>query len=290
MPLRTAYQHCPDAIFLPVDYAAYVRVSRKIKAILREFSSRIEAIGLDEAFLDISGQGESPEQVARSIKARIQAATGLSCSVGIGPNKLLAKMASDLDKPDGLTRLDETDIPRRVWPLAVRKVWGVGPRTEARLAELGVTTIGELARLPLETLQQHFGPAHGGHLYAAARGIDDSPVVAHRPRKSIGCETTFQEDIQDHTRLLAALESLCREANARLRRVHCKTHTVTLKLRFADFETHTRALTLDAASDETAVVVSAARDCLRRIPLSKPVRLLGIRLSRLEQPQRSLGP
>jgi DNA polymerase-4 len=282
MPLRTAYKRCPEAVFLPVDHATYAKVSRKIKAILYEFSPRVEEIGLDEAFLDVSGSASPPAQIAHAIKERIKTQTGLTSSVGIGPNKLLAKIASDLQKPDGLTHLAYEDIPHRVWPLPVRKIWGVGPKSEARLAQLDVTTIGDLAALPLDTLVKIFGQAHGHYLYRAARGIDESPVVTHRKRKSIGRETTFQHDIVDWNTLIGVVGKLSQTVVGRLRQYHYKAHTVTVKLRFADFETHTRSLTLPDPTDQLSTIKGTARKCLHRIVLTKPVRLVGIRLSHLE--------
>lgn len=282
MPLRRAYQLCPDAVFLPVDYRTYVKVSKTIKAILHAFSNKVEDIGLDEAFLDVTGLDTPPGQLAKEIKKQIKAQTGLSCSVGIAPNKLLAKIASDLEKPDGLTQLSEDDIPARVWPLPVRTIWGVGPKTEVRLARRGITTIGELATLSLETLIGLFGQAHGHHLYQAARGIDESPVISHRRRKSLGRETTFQYDITDPEILSRVLEELTRAVVGRLRQYHYTARTVTIKLRFADFETHTRSATLADASDELTIIEETALMCLDRITLTKPVRLVGVRLSQLE--------
>lgn len=282
MPLRRAYKHCPEAAFLPVDYPAYVQVSMKIKAILKSFCTQIEDIGLDEAFLDVTDVVLDPAKLARTIKNKISKATGLTASVGIGPNKLLAKIASDLEKPDGLTRLTPDDIPRRVWPLPVRTIWGIGPKSAARLAETGVNTIGELAEQDLKTLIDLFGPAHGDNLYKAARGIDDSPVLTHRRRKSIGHETTFQHDIDDRRVLIHTLDELLARCIERLRQGHHKARTVTVKVRFADFETHTRSLTLSETTNGRAAIEKAARACLNRFELKKPVRLIGIRLSHLE--------
>lgn len=282
MPLRTAYHHCPEAVFLPVDYQHYAKVSKKIKTILRTFSTTMEDIGLDEAFLDVSDAAEAPKNIAQSIKQKIKAATGLTCSVGIGPNKLLAKIASDLEKPDGLTQLDMDDIPRRVWPLPVQTIWGIGPKSAARLARIGVTIIGELAKLNRVTLEELFGHAHGGHLYQASRGIDDSPVVTHRKRKSIGHETTFQQDILDRSFLIRPLDELLNESLGRLHQGHHKARTITVKVRFADFETRTRSLTLPEATDQRTEIDKAVKECLNRFKLTKPVRLVGIRLSHLE--------
>jgi DNA polymerase-4 len=157
MPLRTAYKLCPQAIFLPVDYDEYSRVSDQIKTILGRFSPVMEDVGIDEAFLDLSEIDAPSEEIARSIKQAIREETGLTCSIGIAPNKLVAKIASDMEKPNGLTILTETDIEGRIWPLPVRKLWGVGPKTEAYLKEMGIHTIGELASLSSEKLVEEFG-------------------------------------------------------------------------------------------------------------------------------------
>jgi DNA polymerase-4 len=214
MPLRTAYRLCPNAVYLPVDFDTYAEVSIQIKSILHEFSPVCEDSGLDEAFLDTSDRKEPSEDIGRAIKQRIKAATGLSCSVGIGPNKLLAKLAADLEKPDGLTVLTEADIEPRVWPLPVRKLLGVGPRTAARLAALGVTTIGVLAAIPLAELQLHFGDAHGRYLHDAAHGIDESPLITTWEPRSIGRQITFQKDISDG-RAHEGLEQARRDSGCR---------------------------------------------------------------------------
>ncbi len=281
MPLRTAFHLCPQAAFLPVDYRTYEKESKKIKALLREFSSRIENMGIDEAFLDISYRRQPPEELARAIKARIHKETGLTCSIGIAPNKLLAKLASDMDKPDGLTLLNEKDVPSRVWPLPVRKLWGVGPKTEERLRAMGVTTIGDLARLPLATLVARLGRAHGAWLHQAARGIDNSPLVTFREPKSLSRETTFQRDIKNPALLVEVLTRLVGEAVARLKKQGYRCRTVTVKLRYADFETHQHAATLDRTTADPETIRRTARRCLARFPLEKRVRLIGVRLSGL---------
>jgi DNA polymerase-4 len=281
MPLRTALHRCPQAQFLPVDYETYAAVSGRIKRILAEFSPVMEDAGIDEAFLDISALPGAPLDIARAIKRRIREETGLTCSIGIAPNKLLAKMASDLEKPDGLTVLGADDVGPRLWPLSVRKLWGVGPKTEQRLAGLGVTTIGELARAPAPTLIGHFGPAHGRYLHQAARGIDDSPLVTHWEPKSLSRETTFQRDTGDWARVRSVLRTLTRELVSQLRDQRHAARTVTVKLRFADFETHTHAVTLAAATDDLEPIAHAAFQCLKRFALIKKVRLVGVRLGGL---------
>lgn len=283
MALRTASQLCPQAVFLPVDYPAYLRVSQRIKAILREVSPVIEDVGIDEAFLDITRLRRPPEEIGRALKERILAKTGLTCSVGIAANKLLAKLASELGKPDGLTVLAVQEVERRIWPLPARRLPGVGPKTEERLAALGIATIGELAVAPSEALVARFGPAHGMYLCRAARGIDDSPLVTHWEPKSVSRETTFQRDVGDLGVLAAVLARLSREVTTRLQEEGFRGRTVTVKLRYHDFETHSHALTLTGATDSPAVIWRAARQCLERFVLKKKARLVGVRVGALER-------
>jgi len=282
MPLRTAYRLCPDAVFLAVDYEEYSRVSEEVKAILREFSSDIEDVGIDEAFLDISSVDRPSEEIAREIKKKIKDETGLTCSIGIAPNKLLAKMASDMQKPDGLTILTEDDIRSRIWPLSVRKLWGVGPKTETYLKERGVQTIGDLASLSLDRLIEEFGPSYGNYLYEASRGIDESPLVTHWEPKSISRETTFQRDVDNWQVIAKNLADLTREVVTSMKEEGYQGRTVTVKIRFNDFKTYTRAKTLSRHTDSEEEIRKAAFDCLGRIELKKKVRLIGVRASNLE--------
>jgi DNA polymerase-4 len=285
MPLRTAYKLCPDAIFLPVDHEEYSRVSEKIKEILREFTPIIEDVGLDEAFLDISQIDKSSEEIAKEIKKKIRKETGLTCSIGIAPNKLLAKIASDLQKPDGLTILTEADIEARVWSLPVRKLWGVGPKTEASLKDMNVKTIGELASLSLDELVERFGKAYGNYLYNASRGIDESPLITHWEPKSTGRETTFQKDIGNWQVILKILAELTEEVVDDMKQSGYKGRTITVKIKFSDFKTHTRAKTLHELTDSLEELRKAAFDCLRRFEFKKRVRLIGVRVGKLEKIQ-----
>lgn len=282
MPLRTALARCPEAVFLPVDYPVYAKISRRIMLILHEHARHVEEIGIDEAFLDLTHAPEPPEQLACAIQAQIRQDTGLDCSVGIGPNKLLAKIASGLAKPHGLTRLTHEDIPARVWPQPARSLWGVGPRTEERLADLGVRTIGELASLSRERLISMFGKSHGAYLYEAARGIDESPVRARRGHKSLGRETTFQQDVGEREALERTLGELVHSVAARLRQYHYLAGTITVTLRLPNFETHSRAFTLPVPTADEEVILAVARGCLDRLWTGMPVRLLGLRLGRLQ--------
>jgi len=284
MPLRTAFKLCPEAVFLPVDFQTYEHVSHQIKTIVSEFSSIVEDAGIDEWYLDITHTKLTPYALAQEIKHRIKTATGLSCSIGIAPNKLLAKIASDLQKPDGLTQIIASDIKERIWPLPVRKLLGVGPKTEARLQELDVSTIGDLAAVPLEDLVTRFGPAHGAYLQRAARGIDDSPLVTHWEPKSMGRETTFEVDVSDEGMLEDTLARLARDAARRMKQQNYRCRRVTVILRYADFETHTHSLPLPALTDDRELIIETALGGLHHFPLAKKVRLVGVRLEDLHKP------
>lgn len=283
MPLRTAWRLCPDAVFLPVDYREYARISAVIKGILRETSPFMEDVGIDEAFLDITGIDTPVAEIAREIKERIREATGLTCSIGVAPNKLLAKIASDMDKPDGLTIIAEGDVETRIWPLPARKLRGVGPKTEERFRGMGVETIRDLAALPLETLAARFGRSYGAYLHQAARGIDDSPLITRWEPKSMSRETTFQQDVGDRQALFATLVELVREVANGLKEEGYRGKSVTVKIRFSDFETHSRVMTLPAATDREEEIRKAAFACLGRFVMKKKVRLIGVRVGRLEK-------
>jgi DNA polymerase-4 len=283
MPLRTALKLCPTAIFLPVDFDEYHRYSEKFKAAMKRVSPLMEDRGIDEAFLDITAIHRPSAEIAHEIKRSIRAETGLTCSIGIAPNKLLAKMASELQKPDGLTIITAADLEARIWPLSVRSVPGIGPKTEARLAEMSVHTIGELAAMPVETLVEHFGRSYGVFLYEAARGIDDDPIVTHWEPKQRSRETTFQEDTGDWQTIARTIAGLAREVAEELREEGYQGRTVGIKLRFADFETHTREKTLPAPTDSETAIRKAAFECLGRLKLDRRVRLLGVRVGDLSR-------
>jgi DNA polymerase-4 len=283
MPLRTAYKLCPGAIFLPVDYEEYSRVSEEVKTILKEFSPIMEDVGIDEAFLDISPVDRSSEEIVKEIKKRINDETGLTCSIGIAPNKLLAKMASDMQKPDGLTIILEDDIETRIWPLSVRKLWGIGPKTEAYLKEMGIQTVGDLASLSLDRLIEEFGQSYGSYLYEASRGIDENPLVTHWEPKSISRETTFQRDVDNWQVIAKTLAELTKEVVVNMKEEGYQGRTVTLKIRFNDFKTYTRAKSLNKQTDSEEEIRKAAFDCLGRLELKKKVRLIGVRISHLKK-------
>ena len=281
MPLRTACKLCPGAVFLPVDYKEYARVSERIKLILHEFSSTMEDGGIDEAYLDITHLSQPSESMARDIKDRIRSSLGLTCSIGIAPNKLLAKIASDMQKPDGLTILSEGDITERIWPLPVRKLMGVGPKTEEHLERMGIRTIGALAALAMEELRREFGPSHGSYLHEASRGIDARPLVTHWVPRSSSRETTFEHDVADRQVLTETLLELTEELIEEIRKGGFKARTVTVKIRFNDFQTYTRGKTLREATGDSAALRKMALSCLARFELEKRVRLIGVRLGEL---------
>lgn len=286
MPLRTAYQLCPHAVFLSVDYKEYSRVSEIIKNALRQFTPLVEDVGIDEAFLDISDVEGSASEISEEIKKRVFNETGLTCSIGIGPNKLLAKIASDMQKPDGITIITGGDIEARIWPLSARKLWGVGPKTEAHLKGMGIDTIGNLAAMPLETLIETFGNSYGRFLYESSRGIDESPLVTHWEPKSSSRETTFQRDTDNWQAIARNLAEMTKEVVADLKRSGYRGRNVTVKVRFSDFKTVTRAKTLQATTDSLEEIRRAAFECFGRIEIKKKVRLIGVRVGRLERNNR----
>jgi DNA polymerase-4 len=283
MPLRTAYKLCPDAVFLPVDYEEYSRVSGRIKEILREFTPIIEDVGIDEAFLDISSIDKPSEEIAKEIKRRIKDETDLTCSIGIAPNKLLAKMASDMQKPDGFTIITEEDVESHIWPLPARKLWGVGPKTETYLKEMGIKTIGELALLSLDRLIEEFGQSYGNYLYEASRGMDESPLITHWEPKSISRETTFQRDVDNWQVIAKTLVELTKEVVISMKEEGYQGRTITVKVRFSDFKTYTRAKTLAESTVSLDEIRRAVFDCLKRFELKKKVRLIGMRIGNLEK-------
>jgi DNA polymerase-4 len=282
MPLRTARKLCPHAVFLPADYEEYVRISKMVKEILHNLSPVMEDVGIDEAYLDISSVPGNAEETGKEIKEKINGETGLTCSIGIGPNKLLAKTASDMNKPDGLAKIMEEDIEDLFWPLPIKRLRGVGPKTEARLNDQGIGTIGELADTPISLLIRLFGKSQGNYLFLASRGIDESEVVTHREPKSIGKETTFPRDTGKHQVIRITLAKLTKKVVNRMAEKGLRARSITVKVRFGDFETQTRAKTLPEPTDSLDTVRRAAFDCLGRFRLNKKLRLIGIRVGNLE--------
>ena len=287
MGLMKAAQLAPEAVLLPADFEQYGRYSRLFKAAVREIVPCIEDRGIDEIYLDLTDVPGATAELAQRIKDRVREATGLSCSIGIAPNKLLAKIASDLDKPDGLTVLSENDVRNRIWPLPARRINGIGPRAAARLDTLGIRTIGELAATRPELLIEHFGTNYGRWLSEAAHGRDERPIVTAREAKSVSRETTFERDLHpraDREALSRILIELCRRVSGDLVRMGYLGRTVGIKLRYADFRTVTRDVTLDRATTDAEVIRGAARHCLKRVALDRRLRLLGVRVTGLARP------
>jgi DNA polymerase-4 len=288
MGLMKAALLCPHAILLPVNFDEYRRYSRQFKAIIRAHAPRVEDRGIDEVYVDftaVTGAAtEGGRVLALQIQGEIHAATGLSCSIGVAPNKLLAKLASEMQKPRGITVLTAEDLEARIWPLACRKVNGIGPKASERLAALGIHTIGELAARPPAELVDEFGAHQAGWLHAIAWGRDERPVVTESEPVSISRETTFERDlhaVRDRARLSEIFTQLCRQLAGDLQRKHYLGRNVGIKLRYDDFRSITRAVTLPDPVRSAAEIRRAAGQCLKRAPLQRPLRLLGVRVGAL---------
>ena len=284
MGLMKSAQLAPDAILLPANFDAYREYSRKFKEAVAAIAPTIEDRGIDEIYIDLGAIAEESHVLARRLKQAVFDATGLSCSIGISPNKLLAKICSDLDKPDGITVLAIDEVPARIWPLAAKKINGIGPKASATLARLGINTIGELAATPVELLASTFGKTTGAWLHRVAHGRDERPLVTASEPKSISRETTFERDLHarsDRAELSAIFTALCRRLADDLRRQGYASRTLGIKLRYADFQTVTRDLTLPFAIGDGDQIRKAAGACLKRVPLTQKIRLLGVRAGAL---------
>jgi DNA polymerase-4 len=295
MGLMKAAKLAPDAVLLPVDFDEYRRLSRAFKTAVAEVAPVIEDRGIDEIYIELTAVpgaqdavGHDPfggvRALAQEIRNNVLQRTGLTCSVGVTPNKLLSKIASELDKPDGLTVLTEADIPTRIWPLAARKVNGIGPKAADKLLALGVRTVGELAARPRVELLQTFGRSYGAWLHEVAHGRDDRPVVTHSDPVSTSRETTFERNlhaVRDRAALGEILTRLCSQVALDLQRKGWRARTIGIKLRFEDFKTVTRDLTLPEPVADGADIRRAAGECLKRVDLTRSLRLLGVRASSL---------
>jgi DNA polymerase-4 len=284
MPLRRAHQLCPDAVFVAGRMEVYQRESRRIMAILREYSPRVQPLSLDEAFFDLTGTRRlfgSPEETLRRIKERVREETDLTCSAGLAPVKFVAKIASDLEKPDGLVIVPPGGVLEFLHPLPVGRLWGVGPKTLERLTELGVATIGDLAALGLEELERRFG-LWGRRLHQLSLGCDGRGVTPHREEKSVGHETTFATDQESEEVIARALLELAEKVAARLRRHAVAGRTLTLKLRLAPFSTFTRSVSGDEYLDQGPLIYETARALIDRVDRrGRKVRLIGVSVSGL---------
>ncbi|MDB5817006.1 MAG: polymerase [Rhizobacter sp.] len=288
MGMMKAAALAPDAVLLPVDFEQYRHFSRLFKAAARAIAPVVEDRGIDEIYIDLTDLpgvwDDRGHAMARRLKEAVQAATGLTCSIAVAPNKLLAKVGSELDKPNGLTLLSEADIPTRIWPLAARKVNGIGPKATEKLAAMGIDTIGQVAAADPQWLIDRFGQSFGAWLHEASHGRDDRPVVTYSEPKSISRETTFSRDlhaVRDKPALTEIFTSLCVKLAGDLERKGYAAKTIGLKLRFDDFKTVTRDLTLAVHTMDAQAIRRAAGTCLKRVPLERRLRLLGVRAGAL---------
>ncbi len=293
MPISIAYRKCPHASYLPVNMKKYIRESRIVFETLEQFTPDIEPVSIDEAFLDITASHHLfgiPKETCIKIKTAIKDKTGLTASLGMAPNKMTAKIASDLEKPDGLVIVNQKDLLNFLHRLPVEKLWGVGKRTQESFKRLGIHTIGDLARQDLKQFVLQYGKA-GEHAWKLANGIDPRKVRVEDIVKSVSNEHTFAEDEIQSKKVLDTLMYLSEKVSRRLRKKDLQGRTVTLKIRFADFKTYTRADTLDRPTNFVEdIYACVAKQAKKFQPDSKPVRLLGVRVSNLlkEETQPSL--
>ncbi len=288
MGMARAARLAPDAVLLPCDFDEYRRYSARFKAAVRALTPMVEDRGIDEIYIDLSDvpgvAADGGRAIGLALKSAVMQATGLSCSIGIAPNKLLAKLCSEFDKPDGLTILTRDDVPARVWPLPAKRINGVGPKTTQRLAALGLHTIGEVAAADVGWLCAQFGGNYGTWLHQSAHGVDARPVVTVREPKSISRETTFERDLHvrsDRTELGRIFTTLCVQLAADLDRKGYAGRTIGVKLRFDDFRTVTRERTLPTPVAGAREIRQAAGLCLKRVEFNRRLRLLGVRAGSL---------
>jgi len=288
LPAVRAVKLCPHGVFLPPRMKRYTEISRAIQSVFKEYTPLVEPISLDEAFLDVTGSRRlfgPAETIGRLIKSRIQAEIGLTASVGVAPNKFLAKLASDLEKPDGFVVIRRGGAAALLANLPVARLWGVGEVTGGELNRLGITKISDLLAYPHDLLVARLGD-HAEHLLALAVGHDERPVVPGQAAKSIGHEVTFATDVADATELREVLDRLSEKVGRRLRRSGLLASTVCIKARYRDFTTRTRAVTLPQPTDATPQIRAAARELLERRlgRRGRRLRLLGVTVANLTQP------
>jgi DNA polymerase IV (DinB-like DNA polymerase) len=282
MPISRAWKLCPEAVYLQPNFPLYIKVSNEIMDIARKYADKFEQWGIDEAFLDVSARVKDyaeAEALAKQIKREIREKESLTCSIGMGPNKLIAKIASDYQKPDGLTIVKEGEAEAFLAPLSARKLLWVGRKTEAKLKTMGINTIGDLARYDPTVLAEKFG-VMGTQMHLMARGIDRSEVEARTDVKSISHETTFEEDTADTDTVLSALDVLSEEVCREALNQNLFFKTVTVKLRYENFETHTRSKTLAFMINRSQDLKKTAKELLQTYLRSdRKVRLIGVRVS-----------
>jgi DNA polymerase IV len=288
MGLMKAAQLCPQAILLPVDFDEYRRYSQLFKQTIAVLAPVVEDRGVDEVYIDFTtadnGQLDGGRALAQQIQQAIEQSTGLTCSIGVAPNKLLAKMASEFHKPRGISILYESELAQKIWPLPCRKVNGIGPKASARLEQLGIRTIGELARCERSWLAEHFGPNYGSWMYQVAWGWDDRPVVTQSEPVSMSRETTFDRDlhaVRDRDELRAVFTDLCTRLAQDLQRHGYVGKTIGVKLRYDNFQRSTREQTLELYTSDAGLIRRAAGQCLKRAPLERRLRLLGVKVASL---------
>ena len=288
MGMMKAARLAPDAVLLPVDFDEYRLYSRRFKDAVRRIAPQIEDRGIDEIYIDLTdlpgSQHDAGAAVARALKDAVFESTGLRCSVAVAPNKLLAKIGSELDKPDGLTLLSEADLTTRIWPLAARKVNGIGPKAAEKLAGFGLHTIGDVAAADPQWLLANFGRSYGAWLHAAAHGRDERAIVTHSEPKSISRETTFERDlhaVHDRSTLSDLFTRLCERLASDLQRKGYAAQTLGIKLRFDDFRRVSRDVTLPEPIADARAIRHAAGSCLKRVDLSQRLRLIGVRATGL---------
>ncbi len=290
MGLMKAAKLCPQAILLPVDFEEYRKFSRQFKAIITEIAPLMEDRGVDEVYIDFTdvpgGQREGGRVLARLIQKSILQATGLTCSVGVAPNKLLAKMASEFNKPKGIAIVHESDLETLIWPLACRKINGIGPKADEKLKSHGIETIGQLAAKDLQWLMDTFGQRTGAWMHAASHGVDDRPIVLESEPVSISRETSFERDlhaVRDKVELGTIFTRLCEQLAGDLQRKGYLGKTIGIKIKFEDFTAVTRDITVEHPIDDAKEIRRVAGLCLKRAPLQKRLRLLGVRVGALHK-------
>jgi DNA polymerase-4 len=288
LPMVTARRRCPDLTVLPVDMQLYRRGSVKVMETLREFSDRVEVVGLDEAYVDL-GESPVPQSRAREIKHRVREATRLVCSIGLAPNKLMAKIASDLDKPDGLFVLDHDNWLETVGSKPASLLPGIGPRTFERLRAAGIETVADLASADAGTLERTFGPRHGPSLRERGNGVGATTLTTERVRKSESRETTFPHDVSDRDEMTRTVMRLAESVCESLAGHERAGRTVTLKVRTVPWKTHTRSRTLPSPTRDPAQVIAVALELLERFDPRQPVRLLGVGVAGLAEDGKEQG-
>lgn len=287
LPIGRAWKLCPEGAFVRPRMKRYVQVSAQVMEVLRQFTNLVEPLSIDEAFLDITGSIAlfgAPVQIARAIKKQIREATGLTASAGVAPNKFLAKIASDLKKPDGLVVVEEAEIEAFLRDLPIARLWGVGPKTEERLHEMGLNTIGAIRTRTQEDMARALGSNLGVHLHELAQGHDDRPVVPNWEPKSISNETTFEEDTRDRELLVQTIRRLAESVGRRLRRESYRARKVTLKIRFEPFDTHTRQTSVKRAIDGDEEITRLALGLFDQFSLERRVRLIGVGTGEIVRP------